>query len=245
MPSVSIILPVYSRSQTLYRSVRSVLAQSYTDFELIIVDDGSRDETETVARDLAVGDNRIRYISHETNYGQSKARNTGIAAAQGEYVAFQDSDDEWLPDKLKQQVDEMGSVSPAVGMVYCLMWRVTQEGQEVFRAGKFKPADADIYRKGLMYGFRGIGIQSCLFRREVFDVCGGFDEKMKALEDMELLIRVSRKYRFSCIDEPLLLYYRTPDGVSQDHFRNLVAAQYILEKYRDDIRSDKRVLALQ
>lgn len=245
MPSVSIILPVFNRAQTVSRSVGSVLAQTYKDFELIIVDDGSADDTGRLARDFADRDRRIRCIRHETNYGQSRARNTGIAAARGRYVAFQDSDDEWLPDKLQQQVDEMGSLPPAVGMVYCLMWRVTPEGQDIFRAAKFGPDDGDLYRRGLMYAFRGIGIQSCLFRREVFDSCGGFDEQMKALEDMELLIRVARKYRFSCISEPLVLYHRTPDGVSQDHVRNLGAAQYILEKYRDDIRSDRSVLAAQ
>ena len=245
MHSVSIILPVYNRPQTISRSVGSVLAQSYKDFELIIVDDGSADETGRLVQDLAGRDSRIRYIRHETNYGQSRARNTGIAAAKGGYMAFQDSDDEWLPDKLQQQVEKMEALPPAVGMVYCLMWRVTPEGQDVFRAAEFGPEDEDLYRRGLMYGFRGIGIQSCLFRREVFDACGGFDEQMKALEDMELLIRVARKYRFSCIDEPLLLYHRTPGGVSQDHVRNLGAAQYILEKYQDDIASDRRVLAVQ
>ena len=245
MPSVSVIVPVYNRAGTIERSLESVLAQSYRDFELIIVDDGSTDDSGRLAQALAGKDNRIRYMRHDTNYGQSRARNTGIAASGGRYIAFQDSDDEWLPGKLQRQVDAMEALSPAVGMVYCPMWRVTPEGKEVFRARKFGPTDADLYRQGLMYAFRGIGIQSCLFRREVFDACGGFDEQMKALEDMELLIRVARQYRFSCFDEPLLLYYRTPDGVSQDHLRNLGAAQYILEKYRNDIRADRQVLAMQ
>jgi len=245
MPAVSVVLPTYNRSQTLERAVRSVLAQSFSDLELIVVDDGSTDDTGKLARDLAGGDKRIRYIRHDTNYGQSRARNTGIEASGGSYIAFQDSDDEWLPDKLKRQVDEMRSSPPAVGMVYCLMWRVAPEGRDVFRARKFGPGDADLYRQGLMYAFRGIGIQSCLFRHEVFDRCGIFDEQMKAMEDMELLIRVALRYRFSCIDEPLLLYYRTPDGVSQDHLRNLGAAQYILEKYRSDIRADRQVFAMQ
>jgi GT2 family glycosyltransferase len=122
---------------------------------------------------------------------------------------------------------------------------VTPEGKGVFHARKFGPDDADLFRHGLMYAFRGIGIQSCLFRREVFDDCGGFDEQMKALEDMELLIRVARTYRFSCIAEPLLLYYHTTDGVSRDHHRNLGAAQYIFDKYRSDILADRGVRAVQ
>jgi len=243
IPTVSVIVPVYNRAGTIVRSLESVLAQSYKDFELIIVDDGSTDDTGGLVRALAFRDNRIRYMRHDTNFGQSRARNTGIAASRGRYIAYQDSDDEWLPGKLQRQVDEMASLSPAVGMVYCLMFRVTTEGREVFRAKKFGPGDADLYRRGLLYDFRGIGIQSCMFRREVFDICGGFDEQMKALEDMELLIRIARTYRFSCIDEPLLLYYRTPNSISQNHLRNLGAAQYILEKYRADIRSDRRILA--
>jgi len=243
MPSVSVIVPVYNRAGTIVRSLESVLAQSYKDFELIIVDDGSTDDTGILVQAVAGKDNRIRYMRHDTNHGQSRARNTGIAASGGRYIAFQDSDDEWLPGKLQRQVDEMESLSPYVGVVYCLMYRVTPEGKEVFRARKFGPADADLYRQGLMYAFRGIGIQSCLFRREVFDRCGGFDEHMKALEDMELLIRVSRDYRFSCVDEPFVLYYRGTDTVSKNHAKNLEAAQYLLKKYSIDIRAEKHLLA--
>ena len=245
MPTVSVVLPTYNRVRTLERAVHSVLSQSFTDLELIVVDDGSTDNTHELMTRLAKSDSRVRYIKHPANLGQSGARNTGIANAAGKFIAFQDSDDEWLPDKLQRQVDEMRSLPPDVGMVYCLMRRVTPEGKEVFRARKFHQGDANIYRQGLMYAFRGIGIQSCLFRREVFDVCGRFDEQMNALEDMEMLIRVARKYRFSCLDEPLLLYNRTPDGDSQDHLRNLGAAQYILKKYWSDIRADRHIRAVQ
>ena len=243
MPAVSVIVPVYNGEATIVRSLESVLAQSYKDFELIIVDDGSTDGTGKLVHAMADREKRIRYVRHDTNCGQSRARNTGIAASGGRYIAFQDSDDEWLPGKLQRQVDEMEASSPAVGMVYCLMYRVTPEGKKVFRAGKFGPDDADLYRQGLMYAFRGIGIQSCLFRHEVFDTCGGFDEQMKALEDMELLIRASRGYRFSCVDEPFVLYYRGTDTVSRNHARNLEAAQYLLKKYSVDIRAEKRLLA--
>ncbi len=243
MPAVSVVLPTYNRSQTLERAARSVLAQSFSDFELIVVDDGSTDNTPDLIHGLADRDSRVRAIRHPVNLGQSRARNTGIASAKGRFIAFQDSDDEWLPAKLGRQVEVLEGLPDDVGMVYCFVYYVGAEGMSVLYKRRIMPDEPHLYKMGLQYLFRGIGIQACLFRREVFDVCGGFDELMDALEDMELLIRVARKYRFSCIDEPLLLYHRSANSISKNHLRNLRAAQYILEKYHADIRSDRRILS--
>ncbi len=107
MTTVSVVLPTYNRVRTLERAVHSVLAQSFTDLELIVVDDGSRDNTHELMTRLADSDRRVRYIQHPANLGQSRARNTGISSAAGKFIAFQDSDDEWLPAKLGRQVEAM------------------------------------------------------------------------------------------------------------------------------------------
>ena len=117
-PGISVIIPTYNRAHLISRSAKSVLAQTYPDFELIIVDDGSGDNTEEIIEALA--DPRIRYLRHESNRGVSAARNTGIRAARGDYIAFQDSDDEWLPQKLEKQLglfeqDNRGDL----GLVLC------------------------------------------------------------------------------------------------------------------------------
>src|SRR4030042_5052103 len=102
MPTVSIIIPTYNRAHLVMRAINSVLDQSFQDFEIIIVDDASRDNTEKMVS--GIRDKRIFYIRHEKNRGGSAARNTGIKQARGEYIAFLDSDDEWLPEKLEKQL---------------------------------------------------------------------------------------------------------------------------------------------
>src|SRR3989344_1865760 len=101
MSKVSVVLPTYNRAHTLERAVRSVLNQTHKDFELIVVDDGSTDNTRDIV--VSFADGRIRYIKHESNKGVAEARNTGIGASRASLIAFQDSDDEWLPHKLALQ----------------------------------------------------------------------------------------------------------------------------------------------
>ena len=98
-PRVSVIIPTYNRAHLIGRAIQSVLAQTYQDFEVIVVDDGSTDNTEEVV--LNFGSEKMRYIRHGTNRGVAAARNTGIRNARGEYIAFQDSDDEWYPNRLE------------------------------------------------------------------------------------------------------------------------------------------------
>lgn len=101
IPTVSVVIPTYNRAHLVGRAIQSVLNQTYQDFEIIVVDDGSTDNTEEVVKSF--NDPRIRYIRHDQNRGGSAARNTGIKMARGEYIAFQDSDDEWLPEKLESR----------------------------------------------------------------------------------------------------------------------------------------------
>ena len=116
-PTVSVIIPTYNRAHLVDRAIQSVLNQTYKDFELIIVDDGSTDNTEDIIKEFQKKDERIKYIRHEENRGGSAARNTGIKAAKGEYIAFLDSDDEWLPIKLGRQISEFTNKSK-IALVY-------------------------------------------------------------------------------------------------------------------------------
>lgn len=113
MSTVSVVIPTYNRAELLSRAIDSVLAQTYDDFELLVVDDGSTDDTEAVV--TAYDDDRVRYLAHETNRGANPARNTGIEAAEGEFVAFLDSDDEWRPRKLEAQLDRLEAVEAESG----------------------------------------------------------------------------------------------------------------------------------
>lgn len=122
---VSVIIPTYNRANLILQAVKSVLNQTYKNFEIIIVDDGSSDNTEDVIN--VIHDNRIRYIKHAINKGASAARNTGIREAKGKYIAFQDSDDHWLPDKLEKQVKRIENTPDHVGAVFGGYWIIGKE----------------------------------------------------------------------------------------------------------------------
>jgi len=117
MPKISVISPTYNRAHLITRAVHSVLNQTYQDFEYIVVDDASTDNTEEVIKGFK--DERIKYIKHEKNRGPSAARNTGIKAAKGEYIGFLDSDDEWLPEQAEKQVSKFLESPDNVGVIYC------------------------------------------------------------------------------------------------------------------------------
>jgi glycosyltransferase involved in cell wall biosynthesis len=126
-PTVSVIIPAYNRAHLIGRAIKSVLNQAYQDFELIIIDDCSTDNTDEVVREFQKKDNRIIYLKHDQNKGGSAARNTGIKVSKSEYIAFLDSDDEWLPEKLEIQMEAI--LKQNVSMVTCFCNSYNDEGK--------------------------------------------------------------------------------------------------------------------
>jgi glycosyltransferase involved in cell wall biosynthesis len=142
-PLVSVILPTYNRAHVLGKAIESILNQTYSNFEIIIVDDGSLDSTEKlVAR---YRDNRIKYIRHTKNQGAVAARNTGIVASKGEYIAFQDSDNEWLPEKLEKQIAAFNSGPPNLGVVYTSVWIIDKGTKIRIPSLNMKKTDGEIH----------------------------------------------------------------------------------------------------
>jgi glycosyltransferase involved in cell wall biosynthesis len=236
-PRVSVVLPTFDRARLLPRAIESVLAQTFHDFELLVVDDGSTDDTPSVVESYA-GD-RLSYVRLERNTGAAAARNVGIRRAAGDLVAFQDSDDEWLPEKLERQVrafDE-GAETPRIDVVYCDMLRVHADGTSSYHAspeivpGRLVNPDTRFYQVWML------GIQACVIRRECFDVVGLFDESMPSFEDLELFIRLSRAARFVHVDEPLVRYHET-EGLSKNRAANRASRRRLLELYEADLATD-------
>ncbi len=128
-PLISVVLPTFNRKRLLPRAINSVLNQTYKNLELIIIDDGSTDNTEEIVK--AYSDTRIRYCKQKLNRGGSAARNAGIKLAKGELISFQDSDDEWLPEKLERQVRKFSEVGDDVGVIYCGYESVFERTKEV------------------------------------------------------------------------------------------------------------------
>ncbi len=227
-PHVSVVLPTCNRRALLGRAIESVLGQSAGDLELIVVDDGSTDGTPDWISGLA--DPRIRLACLPRNRGQAAARNEGIRLARGAWLGFQDSDDEWLPGKLDRQL-AAAARRPDAALVYCDLLRVPVRGAPyVLRAPELAPRRL-FDRRASGYAPYGIGIQSCLIRREIASRMGGFDEEMRCFEDLDLLLRFLRAGHAAVrVPEALVRYHET-DGVSRVSAREYAARRRLLIRY--------------
>lgn len=195
MPEISIIIPTYNRSELLCEAIESVLKQDFTDYEIIIVDDGSTNETQkTVSR----YGNRLRYI-YQPRSGVSNARNTGIKTAAANFIAFLDSDDLWEPKKLSTQW-EFFQKNPDAYICYTKeRWLRNKEWVESPRS--YRPEKKSIFPDLLERCY--IGASSVMIRKELFDLIGYFDESMPVCEDLDLWLRIAIKYPIYLIDETL------------------------------------------
>ena len=202
-PRVSVILPVNDRAPVVGRAITSVLEQSVSDLELLVIDDGSTDDLDAVLRDFP--DPRLRLLRHHPRRGAAAARNRGLREARGSYIAFLDSDDFWFPGSLAAQLARFDAAPRGTGLVFGLVERRDHQGR-LSVVGH--PADGDIHRAMLARNVV-IGPPAVMLRREVVDRVGLFDEGMPACEDYDYWIRVSRDFSVACIEQPL---YRWHDG---------------------------------
>ena len=202
MPAVSIIIPTYNRSSVLSRAIDSVLAQTFGDWELIIVDDGSTDDTRNLVAGYQARHAAIRYV-HQENRKQAAARNHGIREARGRNLAFLDSDDEWFPDKLSRQMAVL-EADPALGMVYGNQM-IAGDGALHWRYSPGHLPSGHIFHRLLRRDFY-CSLQTVLMRRSVIEQVGLLDESLRdALEDWEFTLRITHRFPVAAIDEPVCL----------------------------------------
>jgi glycosyltransferase involved in cell wall biosynthesis len=187
-PLVSVVIPVYNRAHVVGRAVRSAFEQSYQNFEIIVVDDASNDELGNALAPFA--DSRLSRIAHSHNRGAAAARNTGIAAARGEFVAFLDSDDVWLAEKLAFQVTAMRDPSPMVAGHVCA-YECVKAGYGVRRI--MPDWTAKTFARRQLFGCTCGPGTTLLCRREVFADIGPFDEELRRLEDWDWILRLAAK----------------------------------------------------
>ena len=235
-PIVSIIIPTYNRTDLISRAISSVLNQTFKNFEVIIIDDGSTDNTENVVKSF--NDSRIKYIKNKKNVGAAVTRNIGIKAAKGKFIAFQDSDDEWLPEKLKRQVKVLAACQEN-NVIYTGFWRIKDKKKTYIPLSRVKQKEGSIHKELLKGNF--ISTQTILAKKECFEKVGVFDENLPRFQDWELVLRLSKHYDFKFIDEPLVLCYFTPKSISTDSDAFLKAFKIIKEKYFKDL--DNKLLA--
>lgn len=236
--TVSVVLPVYNRPDKLPAAMRSVLDQSFRDLELIVVDDASAVDLGPVARGL--GDPRVRYIRRERNGGAGAARNTGIAAARGRLIAFQDSDDLWFPGKLAAQVALIDAQPPGTGVV--TGGKVIYGRDAGFRFGEglvsYAPPPARLLRPGedqlrRMLEENRLSVQNALFRRDCLPDPAWFDELLRADEDWDLALRLARRTRILEVLVPVVMCFKSDDSISRNRRRTVMARARVLAKNRD------------
>lgn len=239
MPKVSVVLPTFNRAYALKKSIYSVLMQSYQDFELIVVDDFSQDNTlEIVA---SFDSEKIKYIKLDRRSGSNHARNVGIKASSGDYVAFQDSDDEWCLNKLEKQIEIIENSKPTVGVVYSL-YKKNDGGSEVCI-----PERNYLYKNGYILDeiLKGnfVGTPTVLIKKECFYLAGFFDSELPRLQDWDLFIRVSMYYEFILIQEPLVTAYSYGDSISSNSQAFIESMNIILKRYSFLFKKHKKALS--
>lgn len=210
---VSIIIPTYNRADLIVKTIETVIKQTYHNFEIIVVDDGSTDNTEDVIS--KINDNRIRYI-YQKNAGPSAARNNGIRNVRGEWIAFLDSDDLWMPEKLERQVKAI-TENPDVGIISCWFINVLSDGTE--SCPETRPIINEEYVKAILlfpdYISSLPNTSAMLVKKQCFEEIGLFDETMISKEDCEIWCKIAINYGFYCINEILYYYKRQEDNLSK------------------------------
>lgn len=226
-PTVSIVIPAYNCAWCIDRALDSVAAQSFRDYEVIVVDDGSTDNTAAV---LAARPEPLRVI-RQANAGMSAARNAGIAAARGEFVAFLDSDDWWRPGKLAAQVELMRA-DPELGFCSSATELQSPDGQTVGEWGC--PASTAGLVAQILGGVSAVagGASSVLVRRALLEVLTGFDARLRGAEDTDMWIRLGAAGRYACLSEPLVVVTRNPSSVSRNREAMRAGALACLDKNR-------------
>lgn len=243
MPKVSIVIPTYNRAYCINRAIESVLAQTYRDFEIIVVDDGSTDNTYEVIQGFK--DERIKYIKHSHNKSESAARNTGIKNSLCEYIAFQDSDDEWLPEKLERQMMMAEEAGDEVGVIYSQYRRVLEDGRDFIIPHDGIPmVDGDIQKMLLESCI--VGMPTTIVRRNCFERVGLFDESIHCCTDWDMWLRISGDYKFAYLPEVQVISYVQGDSLSAENnlYNRAEAYEIIMNKHHEAFSTNKRALTI-
>ncbi len=235
MSKVSVIIPTHNRAEFLHSAITSVLNQTFQDFEIIIIDDASKDHTREVIDNF--NDARIKVIHNQVSKGAAGARNIGIMNSNCEYIAFLDDDDEWLPEKLKIQSYLLDNSLPEVGSICTGCFIIEKVSGRVLSIDN--PEVHDLSKGNF------ITTSSILLRRECFKKCGLFDESMPANSDYDMWIRISKKFSFKIIKDALANYYIHENRLTLNYEKKIRGIEILFEKYEDFFKNDPKEYSKQ
>lgn len=229
---ISVVIPARNRAKTLAACLDSVARQTYPATEIIVVDDGSTDETENIVREHS--DPRIRYIRLETSQGAQVARNRGVELALSEWIAFQDSDDIWLPEKLAIQVETLARLNFDKRVVIHGDGIRQDEQSGAEELIQVPLTEGDCYRQLLLQA--GPMFQALLAPRESIIEAGGLDNDCPSYQEWDTAIRLSRICRFVHVRQPLFIWkWHTGETISKDFVRDLHGFDYVIRQHREEI----------
>jgi glycosyltransferase involved in cell wall biosynthesis len=246
-PVVSVIIPTHNREDLIGETIQSVLDQTFTDFEILVVDNGSTDATCRVIE--GIGDSRIHYYYQENTGGPAGPRNTGIKKARGQYIAFLDSDDLWLKDKLALQVEILDS-DPQVGLTYGSCNPFGDRGDDLDQSVARLPSEVGMMFEKLFLSWNYIPCLTVMTRRSILERIGGFDESsaLTTAEDFDLWLRIARVFKIQSVSEVIGRYRLHAENLYSGKLeilflRNLnIATKFLNEGWVDRTLYYKKVL---
>ncbi|CAD0226083.1 glycosyltransferase [Planktothrix agardhii 1806] len=200
MPKISVIIPVYNGEKTIQKTIESVLQQTWQDFELIVINDGSQDATLEILS--SIQDPRLRILSY-SNAGLASSRNRGITEATGEYISFLDADDLWTPDKLEAQFQALEE-HPEAAVAYSWTDYIDQSSQ-FLHSGRHITINGNVYQHLLVNNFLENG-SNPLIRKQALNQVGGFDSSINSVADWDMWLRLAAGYQFVAVPLPQILY---------------------------------------
>ena len=230
MKDVSVIIPVYNASRFIRQTIESVLSQTYKNLELIIVDDGSTDDSPEIIKSFK--DSRIVFI-RQKNKGVSAARNTAVAASSGKFIALLDHDDIWFPEKLEKQIP-LFEKNPETGLVYSDIGYIDADGKQVsWMLKQFEPHRGYVLKELFLNDF--IPCLTAVFRRDVLKKTGLFNEKYRFAEEYDLFLRIARYYQVDFVDEVLACYRVHETNLSRNVIAGYLENIEILESFYHNV----------
>ena len=238
MSLVSVIIPTFNRNKFIGRAVFSVLAQTFADFEVIIVDDGSTDNTEEIVTELCKQDSRIRYVRHEINKGAQAARNTGIRMSRGEYVAFLDSDDEITQNSLEVRLSALKNSNWDTALVYGDVWIGSNN-----KLIKFKK----LFGYSYFYLIRELSLcpgSTIMITKRCFETSGYPTESFPSWQDDDIVLTIGKYFPLIHCNSPVAIMHNSDISITKNLKNVAIGCKRIVSKYKEDIISYHRKFRL-
>lgn len=237
MNKVSVVIPTYNRADVLPRAIESVINQTYNDYEIIVVDDGSKDKTQKIMESYE--SDKIKYIKHSTNRGQNSARNTGILNSSGYYISYLDSDDVFFPEHISTVIEKIESLPDDYGGVYTSREDVTEDGIRRREVHEGELTLERLFSSGSAYRHIA-GSISLTFKKDIIDEVGLHDEDIIINTDLDFFIQLLKEYKLYGINEPLCRVFRQSNSESRNAKKRIKGGKLFLDKHGKMINKETR-----